>query len=312
MAIDSKVETFAALEVLIHNERWAGVPFQLRTGKALAASRDTLTLGFKQPVQQMLRRSDAASAVARPNEISFELSEPGVIWIDFLAKQPGASMDLGSASLTFRYGDSFDVANELEGYERLLHDTMLGDHTLFTSAGGIERLWEVSTPLLEQPPNASKLRRGSWGPEAIDQLVAPHRWHLPYGERRSRWQRDDIIVHPDDNRRHGASSSVRNGGPANARAEREAKCLAKTPPREESSAVGPKRTRPRELSLAVGPKRTRPSEPSSAVGPKRTRPREPSSAVGPKRIRPRRGSHGPLGNTGELNGAALGGAALHE
>ena len=57
---------------------------------------------------------------------------------------------------------------------------MLGDHTLFTSAEGIERLWEVSTPLLERPPNASRYARGSWGPEAIDQLVAPHRWHLPY------------------------------------------------------------------------------------------------------------------------------------
>ena len=103
---------------------------------------------------------------------------------DFLAKQPGASMDLGAASLTFRYGDSFNIANELEGYERLLHDAMLADHTLFTSADGIERLWEVSTPLLEQPPNALTYACGSWGPEAIGQLVAPHRWHLPYGEHR--------------------------------------------------------------------------------------------------------------------------------
>ena len=183
VAIDSKVETFAALEVLIDNERWAGVPFQLRTGKALAESRHTVTLGFKKPARRMFKVPDSWSA-ARPNEISFELSEPGVIWIDFLAKQPGASMDLGVASLTFRYGDSFNIANELEGYERLLHDAMLADHTLFTSAGGIERLWEVSTPLLEQPPNALTYACGSWGPEAIDQLVAPHRWHLPYGEHR--------------------------------------------------------------------------------------------------------------------------------
>ena len=184
VATDSNVETFAALEVLIDNQRWSGVPFQLRTGKALAQSRHTLTLGFKKPARRMFKLPDDAASAARPNEISFELSEPGVIWIDFLAKQPGASMDLGPASLTFRYGDSFDIANELEGYERLLHDTMLGDHTLFTSADGIERLWEVSTPLLEQPPNASAYARGSWGPEAIDQLVAPHRWHLPYGEHR--------------------------------------------------------------------------------------------------------------------------------
>jgi glucose-6-phosphate 1-dehydrogenase len=89
-------------------------------------------------------------------------------------------MDLGAATLTFRYGDSFDVANELEGYERLLHDTMLDDHTLFTSADGIERLWEISTPLLQRPPSPLTYARGSWGPDAVDQLVAPHRWHLPY------------------------------------------------------------------------------------------------------------------------------------
>ena len=163
VAVESTVETFAALEVLIDNQRWSGVPFQLRTGKALAQSRHTLTLGFKQPARRMFRLFDDASAAGRPNEISFELSEPGVIWIDFLAKQPGARMDLGAASLTFRYGDSFDIAGELQGYERLLHDTMLGDHTLFTSAHGIERLWEVSTPLLDQPPNASAYARGSWG-----------------------------------------------------------------------------------------------------------------------------------------------------
>ncbi|PZS06545.1 MAG: glucose-6-phosphate dehydrogenase, partial [Solirubrobacterales bacterium] len=180
VAPDSMIETFAALEVLIDNERWAGVPFQLRTGKALAQSRHTVTLGFKEPARRMFKRSAGFSTSARPNEISFELSEPGVIWIDFLAKQPGASMDLGAASFTFRYGDSFDIANELEGYERLLHDTMLGDHTLFTSADGIERLWEISTPLLERPPNPSVYPRGSWGPDAIDKLVAPHRWHLPY------------------------------------------------------------------------------------------------------------------------------------
>jgi len=184
VASDSKVETFAALEVLIDNERWAGVPFQLRTGKALAQSRHTLTLGFKRPARRMFTLPDDEPSAARPNEISFELSEPGVIWIDFLAKQPGAKMNLGAASLTFRYGDSFDIANELQGYERLLHDTMLGDHTLFTSAHGIERLWEVVAPLLEQPPEARPYLPGSWGPEGIDQLVGPHHWHLPYAVKR--------------------------------------------------------------------------------------------------------------------------------
>jgi glucose-6-phosphate 1-dehydrogenase len=158
------------------------VPFQLRTGKALAQSRHTVTLGFKEPSRRMFDLVEPASG-ARANELTFEFSEPGVIWLDFLAKKPGLTMDLGAASLAFRYDESFTVARELEPYERLVHDAMLGDHTLFASADGIERLWEVATPLLERPPRPLPYPRGSWGPEEIDTLVAPHRWHLPYAVR---------------------------------------------------------------------------------------------------------------------------------
>ena len=69
VAADSKVETFAALEVLIDNERWAGVPFQLRTGKALAQSRHTVTLGFKKPARRLFRLPDDASLAARPRDL---------------------------------------------------------------------------------------------------------------------------------------------------------------------------------------------------------------------------------------------------
>jgi glucose-6-phosphate 1-dehydrogenase len=183
VAPDSMVETFAAVEVQVDTERWAGVPFQLRTGKALAESRHTVTLGFKVPTSRLFPGPEVSATTARSNELTVELSDPSVIWVDFLAKEPGATMRVGPASLTFRYADSFDVANELEGYERLLHDCMLGDHTLFTRADGIERLWEVSMPLLERPPHLQPYPPGSWGPPTIDELPAPHRWHLPYPKR---------------------------------------------------------------------------------------------------------------------------------
>jgi glucose-6-phosphate 1-dehydrogenase len=183
VAPDSKVETFAALEVHVDNPRWGGVPFQLRTGKALAESRHTVTIGLKEPAREMFE-AEAAAGAARPNELTFELSDPGVIWVDFLAKEPGAKMNLGAATLTFRYGDSFAVANDLEAYERLIHDCMLGDHTLFTRADGIERLWEISAPLLQRPPEPRSYPAGSWGPAGVDQLIAPNRWHLPYPIRR--------------------------------------------------------------------------------------------------------------------------------
>jgi glucose-6-phosphate 1-dehydrogenase len=88
-------------------------------------------------------------------------------------------MELGSARFEFDYEDSFSVANQLEAYERLIHDAMVGDNTLFTRADGIERLWEISTPLLENAPSVHRYAPGSWGPDAIHDLIAPRRWHLP-------------------------------------------------------------------------------------------------------------------------------------
>jgi glucose-6-phosphate 1-dehydrogenase len=67
----------------------------------------------------------------------------------------------------------------LEAYQRLIYDAMMGDHTLFTTAGGIERLWEISQPLLDNPPPVQPYAPGSWGPDAVNKLIAPHHWHLP-------------------------------------------------------------------------------------------------------------------------------------
>jgi glucose-6-phosphate 1-dehydrogenase len=67
----------------------------------------------------------------------------------------------------------------LEAYERLIHDALIGDKTLFTRADGIERLWEVVQPALDDPPPVRLYASGSWGPEPADELIAPRRWHLP-------------------------------------------------------------------------------------------------------------------------------------
>jgi glucose-6-phosphate 1-dehydrogenase len=89
-------------------------------------------------------------------------------------------MNLSAAEITFRYADSFNTAHGLEGYERLLLDAMRGDQTLFTSDAAIERLWEISAPLLDDPPPVQPYAPGSWGPHpALDRLAAPYRWQLP-------------------------------------------------------------------------------------------------------------------------------------
>jgi glucose-6-phosphate 1-dehydrogenase len=89
-------------------------------------------------------------------------------------------MRLDKQSLQFALHETDRTTDLLEAYERLIYDAMSGDHTLFTSAEGIERLWERSTPLLENPPPVRPYQPGSWGPNAIHQLIAPDAWRLPF------------------------------------------------------------------------------------------------------------------------------------
>ena len=182
VAPGSGTETMAAVRAEVDNWRWAGVPFLLRSGKRLAASRQVITLGFHQPPLRMFPIRRDATQAGRRNEIVIDFADPGSITTSFLAKEPGATMRLGTAELTFRYADSFGAAHGLEGYERLLLDAMLGDQSLFTRSDAIERLWEISAPLLEHPPPVQPYAPGSWGPQpALGHLAAPYHWHLPGG-----------------------------------------------------------------------------------------------------------------------------------
>jgi glucose-6-phosphate 1-dehydrogenase len=176
---DSDTETFVALRAEIENWRWAGVPFYLRTGKSLNEGRQVLTLGFREPTLRMFPVQARSKSSGRLNEINIDFSDPGSISVRFLAKVPGPEMRLGEARMVFGYEDSFSAKNDLEGYERLILDAMLGDQSLFTSASQVERLWEVSAPLLEHAPPVEPYAPGSWGPSSIARLIAPHRWYLP-------------------------------------------------------------------------------------------------------------------------------------
>lgn len=178
VAPDSQTETFIALRVAVENWRWAGVPFHLRTGKCLAEGRQVITIGFRQPTLRMFPEARSGEAI-RHNKINIDFSDPGSITARFLAKQPGPEMRLGPATMVFNYEDSFLASYELEGYERLILEAMLGMQEFFSSADQVERLWEVSAPLLENPPLMQPYAKGSWGPDSIDKIAAPYHWHLP-------------------------------------------------------------------------------------------------------------------------------------
>ncbi|MGH8318372.1 MAG: glucose-6-phosphate dehydrogenase [Steroidobacteraceae bacterium] len=176
---ESDTETFIALKCSIDNWRWAGVPFYLRTGKRLAEGQRIISIAFREPPKSMFP-ADSGVGAQGPDHLTFDLADISKMSLSFYGKRPGPGMRLDKLSLQFAMNDTGLVGEVLEAYERLVLDAMRGDRTLFTNAEGIERLWEVSTPLLEAPPPVRLYAPGSWGPNSMHQLVAPHAWRLPF------------------------------------------------------------------------------------------------------------------------------------
>ena len=160
---ESDTETFIALKCSIDNWRWAGVPFFLRTGKRLAEGQRIISIAFREPPKSMFPAGSGVGAQG-PDHLTFDLADASKMSLSFYGKRPGPGMRLDKLSLQFAMHDTGLIGDVLEAYERLILDAMRGDHTLFTTAEGIERLWEVSTPLLEAPPPVRLYPPGSWGP----------------------------------------------------------------------------------------------------------------------------------------------------
>jgi glucose-6-phosphate 1-dehydrogenase len=176
---DSDTETFIALKCYIDNWRWAGVPFYLRTGKRLAEGQRIISIAFREPPKSMFPAGSGIGSQG-PDHLTFDLADAAKMSLSFYGKRPGPGMRLDKLSMQFAMHDTTYIGDVLEAYERLILDAMRGDHTLFTTAEGIERLWEVSMPLLEAPPPVRFYDPGAWGPNAIHQLIAPHAWRLPF------------------------------------------------------------------------------------------------------------------------------------
>ncbi len=174
VASGSQTETFVALRLEVENDRWKGVPFFVRTGKRLARRTSEITIAFREPGIEIFRsaRSDQRGA----NRLTIRIQPDEGISLSFLAKRPGAALQLGEAALDFWYEPTFK-SRLVEAYERLLYDAMQADRTLFTGGAGVERAWEILEPALANPPPLHRYRPGSWGPREADALIAPRRWN---------------------------------------------------------------------------------------------------------------------------------------
>jgi glucose-6-phosphate 1-dehydrogenase len=179
VAPDSETETFIALKASLDNWRWAGVPFYLRTGKRMAEGLRIISIAFKEAPRTMFPPGSGVGTQG-PDHLTFDLADASRVSLSFYGKRPGSGMRLEKLSMQFSTQETDSAGDAMEAYERLIMDAMRGDHTLFTTAEGIESLWERSAPLLEDPPPIKVYGRGTWGPNSIHQLIAPNAWRLPF------------------------------------------------------------------------------------------------------------------------------------
>ncbi len=170
----SEVETFVALEAFVDTERWQGVPFYLRTGKAMAYTRRTVTVAFRTPPMGRF-----VGSTYGPNRLTLELSDSPAFGVSLMIKRPGPTLTLEELRFSLDLADEQPEHPPQEAYERLLLDVMRGDQTLFTRADEVDRLWQVCQPVLDAAPPALIYPRGSWGPEPALQLPGPRGWQLP-------------------------------------------------------------------------------------------------------------------------------------
>jgi glucose-6-phosphate 1-dehydrogenase len=172
VAPDSRTETFVALKLTIDNWRWSGVPFYLRTGKAMTVRRTEIAIQFKQAPFALFR--DTPVEKLTPNFLVFHIDPEEGISLHFEAKIPGPAVHLSGVRMDFQYADYFKRAPNT-GYETLLYDCMIGDRTLFQRADNVEAGWQVVQPVLDAwakagPP--ATYAAGSAGPAEAETLLA--------------------------------------------------------------------------------------------------------------------------------------------
>ena len=171
---DSDTETFAALKLGIDSWRWAGVPFYLRTGKALPSRVTEIAVQFKQAPLALFARAGVPQI--EPNVLAIRVQPDEGILLRFGAKVPGQGLQIRTVNMDFRYGSSFAVDSP-DAYETLLLDAMVGDASLFTRDDEVERAWEILDPILSawRAGDGGPLHfygAGSWGPPAAEELLA--------------------------------------------------------------------------------------------------------------------------------------------
>lgn len=171
----SQTPTYAALKLYVDNWRWQGVPFYIRSGKALAEKMSAINIVFKRPPLDMFRLQDRPQTA--PNVLTIAVQPDEGIHLGFDAKVPDTAQELHKVEMHFHYRDAFPDKTLPDAYERLLLDALNGDAALFARSDEIEYAWRLIDPVLQgwagaDAPPLTTYARGSWGPAAADGLLA--------------------------------------------------------------------------------------------------------------------------------------------
>jgi glucose-6-phosphate 1-dehydrogenase len=169
------VETFAALHLRIESWRWAGVPFYVRAGKALAATQLEAVVEFRSPPRMMF--ADAAVPQPHANTISFRLGRHGGVNLNVQAKRPGRRLATRDVGMSVNFDEA--LGERQEAYERLLDDVLDGEARRFARTDTVQEAWRIVQPALDHPSPIHPYARGSWGPNEQNTVVGHHHWHTP-------------------------------------------------------------------------------------------------------------------------------------
>ncbi len=182
VAEDSKTETFFAMQFMIDNWRWAGVPFYLRTGKRMPTRVTEIVIHFKPTPHSIFKRGAMNSA---SNQLVIRIQPDEGLLLKLGMKVPGAGYEVQEANLDFHYAD-MKHGHVPEAYERLLLDSMQGDSTLYARGDAVMKAWELMQPILDAWEEDESIpvygyAAGTWGPEAAFKLLqkAGFTWRYP-------------------------------------------------------------------------------------------------------------------------------------
>jgi glucose-6-phosphate 1-dehydrogenase len=176
VAASSNTETYVALRVELESWRFSGVPFFLRTGKRLPIRDTRVVIVFRDVPLHLFRHVGVQHLDS--DRLVMRIQPDEGITLRFVAKRPGPDIDPQPVDMDFNYDTAFRVSPP-EAYERLLHDVMVGDHTLFIREDEVEAGWTAVAPVLKDPPPIHLYPAGTWGPPEADTIPRPWHWHAP-------------------------------------------------------------------------------------------------------------------------------------